>query len=413
MNIEIITIGDEILTGHTVDSNAAFIAEQLLNIGYKVKYISSTSDSLEDMEEAFRLALSRAQLIITTGGLGPTDDDNTKKAIVKVFKRNLIYHDEILEDIKKRFDKRGIVMPPINQNQALLPQGAEFFPNKYGSAVGICIAEQNKTFISLPGVPREMEQIFTEEILPYVAKMDEHQSIHIIKFRTTGIVESKLAEMIKPRYMPESGVKLAYLPTFCGVDLRVIVTDENETSAKEKMNNVERILESIIGIYIYGKNNETLPHIIGQLLKDNDKTLSVAESCTAGRLGSEITSVAGSSTWFEGGIIAYSNDVKTNILKIDPEIIDTDGAVSKRCAIAMASGVRTITNSDYALSITGIAGPDGGDEDKPVGTTWIGLSSIHGSYARKFSFGNDRESNQRRAVFSALELLRREILDIK
>jgi nicotinamide-nucleotide amidase len=413
MDIEIITIGDEILTGHTVDSNAAFMAERLLDIGYQVKYISSTGDSLDDMEEAFRLALSRAQLIITTGGLGPTDDDNTKKAIVKVFKRNLIYHEEILEDIKKRFDKRGIVMPPINQNQALLPQGAEFFPNKYGSAVGICIAEQNKTFISLPGVPFEMQQIFTEEILPYIAKMNEHQNIKIIKFRTTGIVESKLAELIKPKYIPESGVKLAYLPTFCGVDLRLVVTDENDASAVEKINNAHRIFESIIGKYIYGKNNETLPQVIGQLLKDNDKTLSVAESCTAGRLGSEITSVAGSSAWFEGGIIAYSNNVKINSLKVDQEIIDTDGAVSEKCAVAMVDGIRNITNSDYALSITGIAGPDGGDNEKPVGTTWIGLSSIHGSYARKFSFGNDRESNQRRAVFSALELLRREILDIK
>jgi nicotinamide-nucleotide amidase len=413
MNIEIITIGDEILTGHTVDSNAAFIAEQLLDIGYQVKYISSTGDSLEDMEDAFRLALSRAQLIITTGGLGPTDDDNTKKAIVKVFKRNLIYHDEILEDIKKRFDKRGIAMPPINQNQALLPQGAEFFPNKYGSAVGICIAEQNKTFISLPGVPREMQQILVDEILPYIAKMNEQQNIHLIKFRTTGIVESKLAEMIKPKYIPESGVKLAYLPTFCGVDLRLIVTDENDASAVEKINNAKRIFESSFGKYIYGKNNETLPQVIGQLLKDNDKSISVAESCTAGRLGSEITSVAGSSAWFLGGIIAYSNDVKINSLKVESEIIDTDGAVSERCAVAMAEGIRQITNSDYALSITGIAGPDGGDDEKPVGTTWIGLSSIHGSYARNFSFGNDRESNQRRAVFSALELLRREILDIK
>lgn len=413
MNIEIITIGDEILTGHTVDSNSAFMAEQLLNIGYQVKYISSTTDSLEDMEDAFRLALSRAQLIITTGGLGPTDDDNTKKAIVKVFKRNLIYHEEILDDIKKRFEKRGIIMPPINQNQALLPQGAEFFPNKLGSAVGICIAEQNKTFISLPGVPREMQHMFVEEILPYIAKMNEHQKIHIIKFRTTGIVESKLAEMIKPRYIPETGVKLAYLPTFCGVDLRLIVTDENDTSAMEKINNVNRIFDSIIGKYIYGKNNETLPQVIGQLLKDNDKTLSVAESCTAGRLGSEITSFPGSSAWFMGGIIAYSDEVKIKSLNVNPDILEIEGAVSEGCAISMASGIRAIMKTDYALSITGISGPDGGDEEKPVGTTWIGLSSIHGSYARKYSFGNDRESNQRRAVFSALELLRREILDIK
>lgn len=413
MDIEIITIGDELLTGHTVDSNSAFIAEKLLDIGLTVKYISSTGDAQEMMEEVFRTAFGRAQLIITTGGLGPTDDDNTKKALVKVFKRNLIFHEEVLEDIKQRYAARGIDMPAINQNQALLPQGATFFPNKYGSAVGLCISENNRTFISLPGVPREMKQIIVDEVIPYLAKLNPEHTIIVNKLRTTGIVESKLSELITPELKLESNVKLAYLPTLSGVDLRVIASDSEPETALTKARELERYLEHTVGKYIYGKNDDTLEDTVGQLLKDNDRTLAVAESCTAGFLGATITAVPGASTYFLGGVISYANDVKINQLKVPADLIEQHGAVSEECAIAMAKGVRELTESDYALSITGIAGPDGGTNDKPVGTTYIGLSSVHDTYARKFNFGRSREATRIRASYAALELLRRDILDIK
>ncbi|HDL00675.1 MAG TPA: competence/damage-inducible protein A [candidate division Zixibacteria bacterium] len=413
MDIEILTIGDELLTGHTIDSNASYMAERLLQIGLKVKYMSSTGDSLKQMEEAFRLALNRAQIVITTGGLGPTDDDNTKKAIVKVFKRNLIFHEEVLEDLKKRYAVRNMEMPAINQNQALLPQGAKFFPNKHGSAVGLCISENGRTFISLPGVPQEMKQIIDDEVIPFLQNMSSSETITVLKLRTIGIGESKLSEFITPKLKLESGVKLAYLPSYSGVDLRIVSTAKTKEESESRAFELKRYLESVVGRYVYGKDFDKLEEIVGQLLKDNDKTLATAESCTGGYLGSIITSIPGSSAWFIGSIVSYANSVKINQLHVDKNIIEQHGAVSQECAEAMADGCRKQLDADFALSITGIAGPDGGTDEKPVGTTFIGLSSMHGTYAQKFNFGTNRNANRIRASYSALELLRRDILDIK
>jgi len=412
MDVEIITIGDEILTGHTVDTNAAFIARQVTGLGYDVVFRSSTGDTLEQMQDAFRLALQRARIIITTGGLGPTDDDNTKKAIVKVFKRNLVYHEDILEDIQQRYAKRGVQMPAVNQNQALLPQGATFFPNKFGSAVGILISDQGRTFISLPGVPHEMEQIMTDSVSPHLAGLRSEQAISVIKLRTTGIIESKLAEIIKSQASGEQTATLAYLPSFGGVDLRVIAHANDPEEANVQADELARELERAVGKYIFGRDDDTLESVVGQLLKDNDKTLSVAESCTAGTLGSLITSVSGSSDYFVGGILAYANDVKTDLLNVSRELLSEHGAVSEECALAMAEGCRTRLNTDYALAVTGIAGPSGGTEEKPVGTTFIGLSSVHTSLARAFNLGIHRPAVRSRAAHAALEMLRREILDI-
>jgi nicotinamide-nucleotide amidase len=413
MDTEIITIGDELVTGHTLDTNAALIARQVTDLGFNVRYQTSVGDSQEAMEEVFRLALKRARLVITTGGLGPTDDDVTKKAIVRVFKRNLIFHQEILDDIRARYAQRGIEMPAINQNQALLPQGATLFPNKHGSAVGLCIAEEGRIFIALPGVPAEAEQVLLDEVIPYLKGLRSSQATKIIKLRTTGIYESRLAELLGHEFKLETGVRLAYLPAYSGVDLRVMATGENPQEAGDKALRLVRHLEETCGRYIYGRDDDTLEGVVGQLLADNDKTLAVAESCTGGELGMLITSVSGSSGYFVGGVIAYSNDVKIEQLGVDAEIIEKRGAVSEPCAIALAVGCRQLMNSSYALSITGIAGPTGGTEDKPVGTTFIGLASAHASYARKFNFGERRDTGRARASYAALELLRREMLDIK
>lgn len=413
MEVEIITIGDEIITGHTIDSNAAFIASRLMDIGLAVKFKTSVGDSMEGMEEAFRLALKRTQIVITTGGLGPTDDDLTKRAIVKVFKRNLVFHEDVLEDIKQRYARRGVEMPAINQNQALLPQGARFFPNKHGSAVGICIAEEGRIFISLPGVPSEMRQIITDEVLPYLKALKTGKPLKVIKLRTFGAIESHLAELIAPNLKLEPGVRLAYLPSPRGVDLRVIAQADDEAQAVDKAQNLTRYLESTCGKYIYGRDDDTLEGAVGQLLLDNDKTLAVAESCTAGELGMTITAVPGASQYFLGGILAYANEAKTELLEVSESLLAEHGAVSEQCAMAMATGCRKRLHADYALAITGIAGPDGGTPEKPVGLVWVGLASPHGAYARSFRFGTNREYNRSRAVFAALDLLRREILDLQ
>ena len=412
MDVEIITIGDEIITGHRVDTNTSFIARHLARAGLRVRYQSSVGDTLDAMEEAFRLALKRAHIVITTGGLGPTDDDVTKKAIVKVFKRNLIFHEDVLTDIKQRYAKRGIEMPAINQNQALLPQGATIFPNKYGSAVGLCIAEEGRVFVALPGVPYEMKQILVDEVLPYLQNLNAGRPVAAVSLKTTGIVESKLAELIAPGLKLEPGVTLSYLPAPSSIELRVIGTSESIEDAHDKVQNIVRYLETSVGKYVFGHDEDTLEAVVGQILADNDRTVSVAESCTGGLLGARLTAVSGSSRYFLGGIVAYSNDVKMNQLDVDPAVLEEHGAVSEECAKAMAAGCRTRFDSDYALSITGIAGPEGGTDEKPIGVTFIGLSSRHTTYARKFSLGTLRETVRERAVYAALEMLRRDILDI-
>ena len=413
MFAEIITIGDELVTGFRVDTNCAFICRQLTSAGYNIRFTTSVGDSIESMEEAFRLAMRRASLVVTTGGLGPTDDDITKKAIVKTFKRNLIFHEDILSELKKRYATRGIDMPAINQNQALLPQGARFFPNKNGSAVGICIAEQGKIFVALPGVPQEMEQIVRDELIPYLMSLKTTQHMSSMTLKTTGIVESKLAELIAPGLKLEQGVKLAYLPGYSGVNLRVLARADDAEEAQANCAKLIAYIENKCDRFIFGREDDTLEGVLGQLLLDNDKTLSVAESCTAGQLGMTITSVSGASKYFIGGEIAYANEAKIDRLGVDREIIEQHGAISEQCALAMAEGARKLYGTSYALSVTGIAGPDGGTKEKPVGTTWISLASAHNSFAQKFNFGSERNSNRIRASYAALELLRKEILDIK
>lgn len=413
MDVEILTIGDELLLGQTIDTNSAYIAQKISEIGLLPKYKSSVGDTVEDIETAIKLATKRAGLVIATGGLGPTDDDNTKKAIVKVFKRRFVLDDKLLEDIRDRYKKRGIEMPAINENQALLPSDSHVFKNKLGSAVGIGIIEPHSIFIALPGVPTEMKHLIDEEIIPYLLSKKLGRPVRIVTIKTSGIFESQVAELIAPDLKLETGVKLAYLPGFSGVDLRVVAVSDDQIDADEKTQEVVNYIHGKIAKYIYGQDTDTLPSVIGQLLKKNKQTLAVAESCTGGQLGEFITTVSGSSEYFLGGIIAYANEVKSSQLGVSDETLEKYGAVSEQCAIEMANGCRNRLNCDYALSITGIAGPDGGTLEKPVGTTYIGLSSKRHSFARQFNLGAEREMVRSRACFNALDMLRREILNIK
>lgn len=410
---ELITIGDEIISGHTLDSNAAFIARRLADIGITVRYVTSVGDFPEDMEGAIRTALNRVSLVITTGGLGPTDDDLTKRSLVKVFKRNLVFHEEVWEEIQSRYAGRGIKLSAAVQNQALLPQGAILFKNIVGSAVGIGIFEEGRLIVALPGVPREMKQIVNDELLPYLDSRRGGQAIFVKLIRTTGLGETSLAAKFGQMKI-EPGVKLAYLPSMKGVSLRIVARGEDESAARAKVDNLAKQIEQNAGEYIYGYDSDSLESVVGHLLADNDKTLAVAESCTAGQLGMTLTETPGSSAYFLGGVLAYSNEVKTEQLDVDSSLFEEggDGAVSEKCALAMADGCRKRFRSDFALSITGIAGPDGGNDEKPVGLTYIGLATAHDLICRKTIFSGDREMNRTRAVYSALEMLRRNILDI-
>lgn len=399
MKAEIITIGEEILLGQTIDTNSAYISQKLSQLGIDVTYKTSVGDDIKNISEALATALSRADLVITTGGLGPTNDDITKKAMVKVFKRNLVFHEEILKKVEESFRKRGMEMPKINQNQALLPQGSKAIPNQFGSAPGIFIQEKNKLFLALPGVPLEMKSMMENDVLRILEKTPEVK-VFQKKLRTTGIPESAIYERIEPIFKRRSEVKVAFLPSFLGVDIRL------NSKSQEKLGGMENNIKEVLGNSVYGENDITLEEIVGKLLKDKGKTISVAESCTGGLISKRFTNISGSSEYFERGVVSYSNQAKMELLKVPQDMIEKYGAVSEQVAILMAEGIRRISKTDYGLSATGIAGPTGGTPEKPVGLVWIGFAHENDSFAEKFLFGEDRETNRQRATQAALNLVR-------
>jgi len=413
MIAEIITIGDELLNGSRIDTNSVFLADRLDSIGLEVGFITTTGDGMNNMVEAIHQALRRADIILTTGGLGPTDDDITKKAICKVFKRNLIFHENILEDLQNRFAARGIKMPSINQNQALLPQGAKFLANATGSALGIVIDEQGKFFCAMPGVPSEMEAMTDRELLPILKSLVGPAVIIRHRMRTAGIIESALAELIRPALTFADGVSLAYLPSVRGVDLCVrgagAVADEVRAGVAQLADGIR----SAAGKYIYTEDDRELEEIVGNLLVEKNLTIAVAESCTGGMLGGRITSVPGASRYFKGGIVAYANDVKINRLGVPAETIERHGAVSGETAMAMAAGAAWALGADIGLSTTGVAGPTGGTEEKPVGTVFVGLSISGQVSAAKFNLGVARAPIRGRTVTIALEMVRKNLLGIE
>jgi nicotinamide-nucleotide amidase len=412
MRAEIITIGDELLYGQMEDSNSPFVAEKLTGLGLNVIFKTSVGDNITRITEALETARSRVDVIIATGGLGPTSDDLTKKAIVKTFKRNLVFHPEILKNIEESFQKRGIPMPGVNQNQALIPQGAKAMSNQWGVAPGISIEDEKILFFALPGVPVEMKWMLENEILPILkSKMAagnmgaEHFILHR-KLRTTGISESALFEKIEKLIDPKEELKIAFLPSYWGVDIRLTMESEEQAQAQAKIDIYEDKIREILGSFVYGTEEQTLEEVLGKLLAERKKTIAVAESCTGGLIGARITNVSGSSQYFERGVITYSNAAKSELLKIPGEVIEKHGAVSDVVAVLMAEGVRKLAGTDLGLSATGIAGPAGGTPQKPVGLVYIGFAHENDSYAERFIFGQDRRSNRQRATQAALNLVR-------
>jgi nicotinamide-nucleotide amidase len=406
MRVEIITIGDEIIYGEILDNNSAYIGEKLSSLGFEVVFKTSVGDDLKRIIEAIKLSLERADIVIATGGLGPTNDDLTKKAIVKAFKRNLVFHEDILKKVEEGFKRRGIEMPKINQNQALLPQGAKALTNQYGSAPGIFIQEGKKFFFALPGVPLEMRSIFEEEILPFLkTKTSKKFTLQKI-LRTTGIVESAIYDKMEPILKLKSPVKIGFLPGYSGVNIKLKITTEAEELAKRNISEIEEKVREILNEYIYGTDKQTLEEVIGKLLLDREKTISVAESCTGGLIGAKFTNVSGSSNYFMDGVITYSNEAKMEILKVPRDIIEKYGAVSEQVAILMAEGIRKISKTDYGLSATGIAGPTGGTEEKPVGLVYIGFAHENDSFAQKHIFGGDRQAIRKRTAQASLNMVR-------
>ena len=410
MKAEIITIGDELLIGQVIDTNSAWIAEQLNLYGVEIYQITSVHDEQKQILEALLKAEQSADIIILTGGLGPTKDDITKNVLCKYFNTKLVFHKPAFEQIKERFKNRNIGINKLNRDQALVPESCTVLLNKAGTAPGMWFKKGSKIYISIPGVPFEMKYLMEHEILPRIKDLGAGRAIYHKTINTHGLPESILAKTIEDweTALPVN-IKLAYLPNPMAVRLRLSVTGANLNILKQQVEEEIEKLKKFIPENIYGFDNETLAEVTGRLLVSNSASLALAESCTGGFISHLITSVPGSSSYFKGSIIAYSNEVKQKILGVDPVSIEKFGAVSEQVACEMAHGVKDLFGVDYAIATTGIAGPEGGTEEKPTGTVWIAVADNRLVAAEKFVFGNNRERNIMRSSQTALQMLRKRV----
>ncbi len=411
MKAEIITIGDEILIGQIVDTNSAWIAEQLNLAGVEVFRITSVHDDLNQIEEALKQAEKDVDFVLITGGLGPTKDDITKTALCNFFNTRLIFNEDVFNIIHERFTRRNIDINKLNRDQALVPELCEVIPNKLGTAPGLWFEKNNTIFVSVPGVPFEMKHILTYEILPRLMQTGRTKAIYHKTIHTQGLPESMLAERIDQweTALP-ADIKLAYLPNPMSVRLRLSAVGDNEELLKQRVEKEAAKLQDLIPDYIFGYDEDTLPEVIGRMLIENGRLLAVAESCTGGYISHLITLVPGSSGYYKGGLTAYSNELKENLLGVDPELITRNGAVSEPVVRQMAEGLKNLMKVDYTISTSGIAGPDGGTDEKPVGTVWIAVAGPYYTAAEKFILGDNRERNIIRSSYTALRLLRQMIL---
>lgn len=409
MIADIITIGDEILIGQVIDTNSAFIGAELSKAGIQVSRIISISDKKESILGTLESSMKNSDIIIITGGLGPTNDDITKHTIADFFKVKLTRNQETLENIRKLLHYRGIDFTEKNSSQADVPENCKVLINRNGTAPGMLFQEKGKILLSMPGVPFEMKSIFMDEFLPWIKNNFELPNIIHRTFLTTGVAESIMAERLSDfeKQLPEN-MSLAYLPSPGILKLRLNSYQAGQPLAMQQVsfNHQVQILENLLGTDLFGYEKDRIEEIIGRLLVKNKYTLAVAESCTGGNISHLITEIPGSSDYFKGSVVAYSNDIKKKILMVPGKDLDKYGAVSKQVVTQMASGAREVFGTDFAIATSGIAGPTGGTKEKPVGTVWIAVASPQNTLALKLNFGEHRERTIVRSSIAALNMLR-------
>lgn len=420
MNAELLTIGNEILIGQITNTNAVWMAQQLNLIGVSVVHMSSVADEPQAILEAFDAASKRAQIVLITGGLGPTKDDITKKTFCDFFETELETNENVLNDVSSFFSKRNKEVSEINKKQAEVPKGCLVLRNKNGTAPGMWMEKNNTIFVSMPGVPYEMQGIMTDAVLPEIKKRFTLPFIYHKTILTQGIGESVLSELISDweDALAKKEIGLAYLPSPGMVRLRLSSKGFNEIELRDKIESEVEKIKPLIHKYIYGyeeygSEQPKIEEIIGKLLVEKGLKLSLAESCTGGYISHLITSVAGSSNYYNGCIVPYHNEFKNALLKVDPSVFEKHGAVSKECVMAMAKESFTVFKADVTIAVSGIAGPGGGTDEKPVGTTWIAVAHGDRIIAKKFVFGDNRQRNIHMTAVTALNMLRKLILKIE
>lgn len=409
MLAEIITIGDEILIGQTIDTNSAWMGKELNSIGIKIARITSIQDSEAAILEALNLVSKDAQLILITGGLGPTKDDITKKVLCQYFDSKLYRNQEVLERIDAFFRSRNRDVLEVNRQQADLPDNCTVLQNDYGTASGMWFEKEGKIYVSMPGVPYEMKHLLKERVIPKVKEKYVLPAIYHKTIMTEGVGESFLVEMIKDweNSLEPLNIKVAYLPSPGIVRIRLTAEGDNLEELQILVDQKAAELNELVPQFIFGEDDISIEQSIGEALQKHKKTISTAESCTGGYIAHLLTSVSGSSDYFLGSVVSYANEIKKNVLNVNAEDLLEFGAVSQTVVEQMAKGVRQKMNSDFALATSGVAGPNGGSEEKPVGTVWIAIASSEGVYSKKFLFEQNRERNIRRSALAAISILRR------
>ncbi|SDM27400.1 competence/damage-inducible protein A [Siphonobacter aquaeclarae] len=408
---EVITIGDEILFGQITDTNTQWMGVELSLIGVKTIRKSSVGDVREEILRVLKEAQERADIVLITGGLGPTKDDITKHTLCEYFGTSLAIHPDALEAVDTFFRKRGRELSDINRQQAALPLNATYIPNTRGTAPGMWFDHEGTVFVSLPGVPFEMKGLMTDEILPRLKQRFTLPVIHHRVIRTVGIGESFLAEKIAAweDALPPH-IRLAYLPSMGMVKLRLTATGTSLAALKEETEQLVQDILPVIQPFVFGYDGEEFEEVIAALLKASGQTISAAESCTGGYVAHLLTKIPGSSAYFQGGVISYANEIKEQTLGVRPETLAKYGAVSEETIREMAEGIRTRFHTWFGLATSGIAGPDGGTPEKPVGTVWIAVSTPERTLTRKLTLGGDRQQNIHLSAIYLLNLLRKVLL---
>ena len=410
MNAIIITIGDEILMGQILDTNSQYIARRLTEIGVEVTEELSIPDKREEIYETVDYAMQEADLIFVTGGLGPTKDDVTKKVLAEYFGSRLVFNPQAMEWLEELLRNRNLPMNENNKSQAFLPDNCRLLRNFKGTASGMWFERGWKSLISMPGVPFEMEHLMDMYVIPELKAKYPHLQLEYRMLKVYDVAESQLAHHLEmwEDALPD-GLKLAYLPSPGLVKLRVTAKGEGIKQLEERYESLKEVLTGMR----YTEGDDALEKQMGKVLRKKGMTIATAESCTGGEIARLITSVPGSSEYFKGTVVAYANDVKIRVLGVAAEDIEKEGAVSEKVVLQMAEGVRKLMQANYAVSTSGVAGPDGGTPEKPVGTVWIGIATPKRTFARKFVFSFTRERNIAKAAAKALELLMLEVENVE
>jgi nicotinamide-nucleotide amidase len=411
MQAEIISIGDELLIGQTINTNASWIGSELALIGVRVKWVTTLSDGKEDILFAIDQAMKRSDLVIVTGGLGPTKDDITKHTLVDYFDTELVMNQEVLDRVEGYFVKRGREMLEVNRLQAALPKNCEVIPNYHGTASGMWFEKEGAVLVSLPGVPYEMKGLMRDFVLDKVVDFFKVKALYHRTVLTTGIGESFLAKELEDweNRIHGDGLGLAYLPSPGLVKLRI-----SSYKGKEDVELIDlyiKELELRMPHHVFGFENDTLPEVVGKLLVESNKTVGTVESCTGGGVANALVSIPGASVYFSGSLVTYSYDLKSKLAFVKPETLNNLGAVSEETVVEMAVGGKKQLAVDYCISISGVAGPDGGTEEKPVGTVWMAIAYEGNCETKKIILGDNRERNIQMTIFAALNMLRLTLLE--